>query len=482
MEVNDKCPWCGSVISHDKFVQIQQERKKFEQAEAAIRQRLEVEFSQKVEDATREATKQAQAQRESAEAEKKNMQQRLEAEKRAALEQAKREAEAEREKMNAQVLEAQVKAAEAHKQAQAEKESAEAMKKNLQQQLEAEKKAALQEGKHEAQNEFAAREAEFAKSREQVRQLQVSAAEAQRLAQQERDAKAALERSFGQQLEAARNAAAKSAKEEAVALLKGEMEHQRIILQQTHDADLMKEKSEAFKQTEALLKKVNELQHKLEQKTADQLGDGAEVDLHETLRQEFPADKITRVPKGQPGPDIRHWVMYKGEKCGQIVYDSKNQLKYMTAWADKLNQDKIKEGADYAILATTVFPAGKKELDIDECGVILINPARVMHLVHVLRELMIEMHRRGLGQKDRVGKTSRLYEYITSNEYKQHFDQADTLNEELGEALLKEKKLHEKLWEERRQLLLNQHQALREIHVRVGAIIEGPAVERTPAA
>ena len=429
-----------------------------------MRRQLEAQFSQDLETAKRAAAQKLQE----------------EANKRIA------QAAAERGKTLEQLEQLQARETEARKQAQEAKASVATLKKNLEQQLESEKQAAQKRGKEEAQKEFAELRtqvtAEREKAVEQLRLLRASEAEAKKQAQQASDSVAALKKTFDQRLEAEKRAAEKRAKEETEAMLKKEMERQRIILQQAHDTDLSKQKSESNKQNDALLKKVQELQHKLEQKTADQLGDGAEVDLYETLRQQFPGDKISRVPKGHAGPDILHWVMYKGETCGQIVYDSKNQQKWMNGWSAKLHQEKIDARADHAILATTVFPAGKKEIDIDASGVILVNPLRAAHIAHLLRELMIAMHVKGLGQKERVGKTNRLYEFIASNEYKQQFDQAESLNEELGEVLLREKKAHEKLWNERLQLLVKQRQALREIHLKVTAIIEAPAVERTPAA
>ncbi len=317
-----------------------------------------------------------------------------------------------------------------------------------------------------------------------IAQAAAREAEARKQAQQASESVAALKKNFDNRLEAERQAAEKRVKEETEAIFKKETERQRIILQQAHDADLSKQKSESHKQAEALLKKVQELQHKLEQKTADQLGDGAEVDLYETLRQQFDddGDKITRVLKGQAGPDIRHRLMYKGECCGEIIYDSKNQQQWRDAWVTKLRQDQIDTGAEHAILATTVFPAGKKEICVDQSGVILVNPARAVHIAHLLREGMIAMHVKGLGQKERAGKTNKLYEFITSNEYRQQFDQVQSLTDKLLQVDASEKKDHDKVWKERGQLLIKQQHALREIDTKVAAIIEAPAAAQASAA
>ncbi len=471
MDPNEKCPWCGSVISREKFLQIEsqireQERQKLGEAEASMRKQLEAQFSQDL-----EAAKTAAAQKLQEDANKRIAQ-----------------AAAERDKTLEQLGQLQARETEARKQAQEAKASVATLKKNLEQQLESEKQAAQKRGKEEAQKEFAELRTQVTAEREkaiqQSRLLQASEAEARKQAQQASDSAAALKKNFDHRLEAERQAAEKRVKQETEAMFKKETERQRIILQQAHDADLSKQKSESHKQTEGLLKKVQELQHKLEQKTADQLGDGAEVDLYETLRQQFhgDGDKIMRVLKGQAGPDIRHWVMYKGESCGQIVYDSKNQQQWRDAWLTKLRQDQIDTRAEHAILATTVFPAGKKEICVDESGVILVNPARAVHIAHLLREGMIAMHVKGLGQKERAGKTNKLYEFIASNEYRQQFDQVQKLTDELLDLDVDEKKAHDKVWKERGQRLRKQQHALSEIDTKVAAIVEAPSAGQSSAA
>jgi len=94
---------------------------------------------------------------------------------------------------------------------------------------------------------------------------------------------------------------------------------------------------------------------------------------------------------------------------------------------------------------------------------------------------MVAMHVKGLGQKERAGKTNKLYEFITSNEYKQQFDQVQGLTEELLEVDVKEKKAHDKVWKERGQLLIKQQHALSEIDTKVAAIVEAPPVGQSAA-
>jgi hypothetical protein len=467
MEASEKCPWCGSVISHEKFIQIEtqireQERKKLEQAEAAIRQRLETESSQRVEAAKKDAAKQYEEKASKLSA----------------------QVAAEREKMAGQLAQIQAREAEARTQAQQAKESAETTKKNLEQRLEVERQAAQQRGKEEAQKEFATQEAEQKKFREQFRQLQVSESEARKQAQQAADSKSALERSFNERLEAEKLAAEKRSKQETEALLNKEMDRRMMIRQQEHEADLARQNSESQKRLAAVLKELDDAKRKVEeQKTSSQLGDGAEVNLYEDLLREFAVagDRISRVLKGQSGPDIRHMVVYKGEVCGQIVYDSKKQQQWRKEWVSKLLQDQIDAKAQHAVLATTVFPSPNKELCI-ESGVVVVNPARTVYVSHLLRNAMIAMHIRGLSDREKAGKMKQIYEYMTSHEHKQKFDQVVNLNKAIQQVDVDEREAHLKVWNKRGALLKGQQHSLEEIEREVAAIVEAPTLESSSAA
>src|SRR3984885_11836178 len=145
---------------------------------------------------------------------------------------------------------------------------------------------------------------------------------------------------------------------------------QRQALEKDKTPTLLKQDAKFNREREALQKKMQLMDKQLQKKTANELGDGAEIDLFEALRESFPGDKIARIPKGQAGADIQHEVLYKGVSCGKIIVDSKNRQSWQNSFVTKLRQDQVEAGAEHAVLATTVFPAGKKEMCI-ESGVIV---------------------------------------------------------------------------------------------------------------
>jgi hypothetical protein len=140
-----------------------------------------------------------------------------------------------------------------------------------------------------------------------------------------------------------------------------ELEQQRAALEKDRDVKLQNVQAEHNRQRGQLQKKIDGLNRQLQRKTADELGDGAEIDLYDTLRNEFPHDAIDCIKKGQLGADIRHQVLYKGVPCGLILIDSRNRQGWHDAYVTKLREDQMAAKADYGILATTVFKSGRKE-------------------------------------------------------------------------------------------------------------------------
>jgi len=260
-----------------------------------------------------------------------------------------------------------------------------------------------------------------------------------------------------------------------------ELSQQRQALEKDRDSALIKQQAEFNRQREAFQRKMKAMEQQLLKKTANELGDGAEIDLFEALRECFSGDKISRIPKGQAGADIQHEVLYKGESCGKIIIDSKNRQSWQNTFVTKLRQDQVEAKAEHAILATTVFPAGKKEMCI-ESGVIVISPARVIHIAQLLRDAMVTMHVKGLSLNERSSKMTRLYRLITSESYSRKFSEAGNLVEEILNLDVQEKKAHDNVWKKRGTLAIRINNVLREVQTDVAAVIEGNDEEESPPA
>jgi len=265
---------------------------------------------------------------------------------------------------------------------------------------------------------------------------------------------------------------------EAAKNTKKQIDEMRSILERDRAQQIARERAALGREREAMQKKVAELERQLQKKTAHELGDGAEIDLYEALREAFPADRLTRVQKGEAGADVLHEVLHKGEPCGLIVIDSKNRQAWQNAFASKLHEDKVTARAQHAILATNVFPAGKKELCILG-DVLVMSPARVVDVVWLLRDQLIQMHVKGLSMHERADKMGRLYSYMTSDACAQHFKEADKIADEILDLDVQEVKEHNKNWQARGTKTRRLKALLREMSTEITAIVEG--VERKEA-
>jgi hypothetical protein len=254
---------------------------------------------------------------------------------------------------------------------------------------------------------------------------------------------------------------------------------QREILEKDKETAVNVEKANAFEENQKLSAKVNELQRALEKKTSEELGEGAEIDLFEALRAEFPDDDITRFAKGAPGADIRHVVKLRGQECGTIIYDSKNHKAFRSEHVAKLRSDQLAAKAEHAILSLHKFPEGTRQLHQRD-GVLLANPARVVALANLLRQHIIQVHTMRLSGIEREKKTVALYDFITSEQYVQLVRRVEERTNDLRKEQEKEVKWHEAHWRREGEALRSIQKAEADIENAVAGIL-GAASNGTPA-
>ncbi len=223
------------------------------------------------------------------------------------------------------------------------------------------------------------------------------------------------------------------------------LQEQRAALEQAKTEAVNAEKAAIFDEKLKLSNKVEELQRALDKKTAEELGEAAELDLFEALKAEYEGDRIERVNKGLPGADILHTVIHNGRECGRIIYDSKNHKAWRNEFVTKLAADQMAAPAEHAVLSTRKFPAGTQHLHIQD-GVILASPARVLALVQILRDHLVQTTKLRLSNEARTQKTAALYSFITSERCRNFFAQIDKQAQKLLDLQLKEQKTHQDVW------------------------------------
>jgi hypothetical protein len=264
-----------------------------------------------------------------------------------------------------------------------------------------------------------------------------------------------------------------SAQQEVAAIKAGQealLMEQREALEADKATALSVARSQAFTENQKLLDKVGELQRSLDKKTAEELGEGAEIDLFDTLKAEFESDRFQRVKKGQPGADIIQTVVHNGQVCGKIIYDSKNHNAWRNDFVTKLRADQMAEGAEHAILTVLKFPQGVRQLHFQD-GVLVANPARVGAVVEVLRRHMIQTHTLRLSGQQRAEKTAALYDFITSDQCAGMFERLDSHTQKLLDIQVAERSAHEKVWKEQGLAIRGAQKVQAEMQNQIEAII-----------
>ncbi|MBV8188898.1 MAG: DUF2130 domain-containing protein [Alphaproteobacteria bacterium] len=228
----------------------------------------------------------------------------------------------------------------------------------------------------------------------------------------------------------------------------------RDALERDKTDALNAEKARHAEETQKLTGKLETLTRQLEKKTAEELGEGAEVKLFDALKAEFDGDKIDRVGKGVSGADIIHIVMHNGRECGKIIYDSKNSTGWRDDYVTKLVQDQTAAKADYAVLSTFKFPSGAKQVEVRE-SIIIVNPARAVTIAQIIRKHLLQVHTLRLSKSERAEKMAALFDYVTSARCAHLLERIETHSDALLKLQEAEVKAHEKHWKQEGALLKN---------------------------
>ncbi len=257
---------------------------------------------------------------------------------------------------------------------------------------------------------------------------------------------------------------------EAKRALEAQMDTMRQHLEQEKLLAVQAAQAKSFDENQKSLAKIAELQRQLEKKTAQDLGDGPEVDLFETLKAEFPEDRIQRVEKGAAGADVIHDVYHNGRLAGRIVYDSKNRSAWRNDYVTKLRADQIEANADHAVLASKVFPAGVRELHLQD-GVLIVTPGRVLVVANLLRKHIVQSHALRSSNDARAEKSAALYNFILSERCRQLLGTVETQADDLVDLDRKEERAHQALWKRRGELIRSVQRANGDLTFEIDRII-----------
>lgn len=252
--------------------------------------------------------------------------------------------------------------------------------------------------------------------------------------------------------------------------IRASIQETREAMEKSNRDAINAEQAKHFEEKQKIQNTVEDLKRQLENKTALELGEGAEVNLFESLKEAYPDDDITRIQRGAPGADIRHRVRHNGKDCGLILYDSKNHKAWRNEFVTKLRDDQIADKADHAILTTIAFPQGTKQLHIQD-RVILVNPARAVVIAGMVRQQVIQVHSLKLSNDDREEKSLELYSFIMSERFGALMTKLHATTDSLQQLDVAEQAAHNKTWQRRGQLIGSVAKAEADIRSEIDRIV-----------
>lgn len=224
------------------------------------------------------------------------------------------------------------------------------------------------------------------------------------------------------------------------------------IRKQEHEKNSLKIK-ELEKQLEDSKKLAEEMQRKAEQGSMQLQGEVLELALEELLRTSFPFDVIEEVGKGIKGADCVQTVRNSlGSISGKIIYESKRTKAFQNEWIEKLKSDMRSTQADIAVIVTETMPREMTGFGMKD-GVWICSFNEIKSLAFVLRDSLVKIQTAMAIQENRGDKMQLLYNYLTSNEFRQQIEAIVEGFTALKDGISKEKIQMEKLWKEREKQL-----------------------------
>ncbi len=200
---------------------------------------------------------------------------------------------------------------------------------------------------------------------------------------------------------------------------------------------------------DSLKKQIEEMRRKAEQGSMQVQGESLEIDLENALREAFPADELSEVPKGIRGADLLLSVRSpSGRKAGVIAIEIKQTKNWSEGWVSKLKEDQRQIAADLGIIVTSVLPS-----DIDRFGqrdgVWVCDIPSFVALVSNLRWALLEVNAQRVANENRGEKMEVLFHYITGTEFRQKVEGLLEAFDAMRSDLDKERRSMERIWSSR---------------------------------
>lgn len=175
-------------------------------------------------------------------------------------------------------------------------------------------------------------------------------------------------------------------------------------------------------------------------------GEILELDLEQSLKQNYPSDLIEPVPKGIKGADIKHVVKSpRGLECGIIIWELKRTKSWSDSWIAKLKSDMRAVNGNIPVIISECLPKSVTDLALYE-GVWVASPTLALALAALLRKDLLDVGLQKALSKNRGNKADVLYEYITSHAFTQQVEALIETYTDMKDHINRERAYFERSW------------------------------------
>lgn len=203
---------------------------------------------------------------------------------------------------------------------------------------------------------------------------------------------------------------------------------------------------EKEKQLQDALKANEDMRRKLEQGSQQLQGEVFELQFADTLRREFPNDRINEVGKGVRGGDIIQEVIDRNNNyCGKILWELKNTKTWSEGWIDKLKTDQRGIMADFAVIVSEAVPETILSAKYHK-GVWITKQNFTIGLACSLRINLIQVSIAKRSLNGKKEKSDILYEYLTGTEFRLRVEAIIEAFSNMQNEIEKEKRYFSNKW------------------------------------
>ncbi len=303
--------------------------------------------------------------------------------------------------------------------------------------LEKQLKAKLQE---EQSDQMALIQKELSEKSEQVKELNKTKGEIEKLKREKDELKEAIEAEAQKTLN-------QKLSEEKDKIRKSEQEKNELVVR------------ELQKQLEDQRKLTEEMKRKQEQGSMQLQGEVQELAIEDWLKTNFPFDTLTEIKKGARGGDCLQIINTQTlQNCGCIYYESKRTKDFQPSWIEKFKTDMRVKNATFGVLVTEALPKGVQRLSQKD-GIWICTYEEFKALCFVLRESVILINQAGVVQENKGEKMSLLYDFLTGSEFRMQVEAIVEGFTQMQTDLDTERRAMEGIWKKRekqiQKVLLN---------------------------